>query len=51
MVGAAVQWHPVRLPLPLPAGPWPGKIEPSAGQYMIFHCAKYMCVVFISKEK
>lgn len=37
MVGAAVQRHPVPLSLLLLAVPWPGKMEPSAGHYVIFH--------------
>lgn len=38
MVGAALHRHPVSLSLPLLAGPWPGKTEPSAGHPAIFNC-------------
>lgn len=45
MVGTALHWHTVPLPLPLLAGPWPGKTKPSAGRYMIVHHANtvYAC--------
>lgn len=45
MVGAALHRHPVPLPLPLLAGPWPGKMEPSAGHYVILHHEKHADVV------
>lgn len=39
VVGTTLHWHTVPLPLPLLAGPWSGKMEPSAGPDLIFHHA------------
>lgn len=37
MVGAALHRPPLPLSLRLLAGSWPGKMEPPAGRYTIFH--------------